>query len=156
VIRLDNKVIIGRTGPNNIQQVPNDPISITQYRENIDCSNARIATFDRRVALLTWEEEEVEDCRILSGCKSRKYIGTSFLKLDEMGKPLEQAYKSIDVFVSGDIIQVWNHICWPYVNMVWNTSKGELAKYPKEHEPRSGGDFLTVKKLSFACITDMQ
>jgi hypothetical protein len=155
VIRLDNKAMTGNKGADDAQHVPNDPISITPFRENIDCSNARIATFDRKEALLTWEEEEVEGCTILSGCKSRKYLGTSFVKLDASGKPLEQAFTSTDVFVSGDMIQVWNQICWPYVHMDWNTTREELEKYPKEHEPRSGADFLTVRKLSFACITDM-
>jgi hypothetical protein len=153
VLRLDNKVVTGKHLEDNTYQYEQTPIRITQYRENVDCSNARIATLDKDVALLTWEEEEVEDCRILSGCKYRKYTGTSFQKLDAQGNPQGKAFKSTDVFVSGDIIQIWDQICWPYVHMNWNTSWAELKKYPMEHEPRSGESFFTTRKLSFACMS---
>jgi len=153
VLRLDNKIVEGTHLENNTYKYEKSPISITSYRENVDCSNARIATIDKNVALLTWEEEEVEGCKILSGCKSRKYTGTLFQKLDVQGNPLEEAFRSTDVFVSGDVIQVWDQICWPYVHMDWNTSWAELQKYPMEHEARSGQPFFTTRKLSFACMS---
>jgi hypothetical protein len=157
VMQLDNKIVKGY----NLTNPPDDDwweygkpsIRITPSRGDVDCSNARIATFDRDTALLTWEEEEVSQCQINTGCKvPRKYTGTSFQKLDGQGNPLETAFKSTDVFVSGDIIRVSDEMCWPYVNTIWNTSWDELRKYPMEHDPRSGEPFFTTRKLSFACM----
>ncbi|KAF2682795.1 hypothetical protein K458DRAFT_488527 [Lentithecium fluviatile CBS 122367] len=159
VIRLDNKVIVGDKILGDIRRVPKDPVTITPFRQNVDCSNARIGTFNREIALLTWEEDEVEECKILSGCKSRKYTGTVFQKLDENGNKVEESLKSTDVFVSGDIIQIWDQICWPYVHMDWNTTKEELVKYPTEHTHEhddKAGPFPTVNKLSFACVVGME
>ncbi|GFN13615.1 hypothetical protein AtubIFM55763_009013 [Aspergillus tubingensis] len=108
-----------------------------------DCSNAHVATFGNSSALITWEEISDPLCEYIAmGCRGQ-FAGTYFQQVDSDGNKVGDAFKSTDVYVSGDMVTMSDgRICWPYVNMDWDLSEvvwsADSSKY--------------TKKMSFACI----
>ncbi|OJZ80522.1 hypothetical protein ASPFODRAFT_38223 [Aspergillus luchuensis CBS 106.47] len=108
-----------------------------------DCSNAHVATFGNSSALITWEEISDPLCEYIAmGCRGQ-FAGTYFQEVDSDGNKVGDAFKSTDVYVSGDMVTMSDgRICWPYVNMDWDLSEvvwsADSSKY--------------TKKMSFACI----
>ncbi|PWY71205.1 hypothetical protein BO83DRAFT_50299 [Aspergillus eucalypticola CBS 122712] len=108
-----------------------------------DCSNAHVATFGNSSALITWEEISDPICEYIAmGCRGQ-FAGTYFQQVDSEGNKVGDAFKSTDVYVSGDMVTMSDgRICWPYVNMDWDLSEvvwsADSSKY--------------TKKMSFACI----
>ncbi|KAF1954754.1 hypothetical protein CC80DRAFT_566720 [Byssothecium circinans] len=132
---------------------PND---ITPSKSDIDCFNAHVASFNDRKALITWEESKVSGCDAF-GCKST-YAGTNFQMVDSSAAKQGDAFTSEDVFVSGDIVKVGSKLCWPYVNMKWDSSKEATEKYgpfpedPWHKIPETPA--IAASKMSFAFLAE--
>ncbi|KKY20222.1 hypothetical protein UCRPC4_g04211 [Phaeomoniella chlamydospora] len=107
-----------------------------------DHSNVHVATFDSANALVTWEEIADPTCELAAfGC-SGTFSGAKYQLVDNNGNTAGDAISSMDTFVAGDIVNIGNKLCWPYVNMTWDLSL-----------PVGGGlPTTTVSKMSFACI----
>ncbi|KAL9625727.1 MAG: hypothetical protein Q9160_000047 [Pyrenula sp. 1 TL-2023] len=108
----------------------------------IDRSNVHVATFDSSTALVTWEEIASPSCTdVAMGC-SGTFTGAYYQAVDSSGKTLGDPISSNDVYVSGDIVNIGDKLCWPYVNTAWDLSK------PSGY----GSQGTTTTKMSFACI----
>lgn len=111
---------------------------------SIDRSNVHVATFDSSNALVTWEEIASPTCKdIAMGC-SGTFTGAYYQAVDSTGKKLGDPISSNDVYVSGDIVNIGEKLCWPYVNTAWDLSKA--VGY--------GSKGTTATKMSFACISN--
>ena len=106
-----------------------------------DCSNAHVATFDKKSALVTWEEIAEPTCDFIAmGCKGA-YTG-SYFQLVTDGKKVGEPVKATDVYVAGDMVTMPDgRICWPYVDMKW-TLDGPVQ------------NAASVKAMSFACMSN--
>ncbi|KAF2117926.1 hypothetical protein BDV96DRAFT_464899, partial [Lophiotrema nucula] len=104
-----------------------------------DCSNAHVAAFDSKNALVSWEEIAQSQCDFIAmGCKGA-YTG-SYFQLVDGGEKVGEPVKATDVFVAGDMVTMSDgRICWPYVDMDWKLD-GPITN------PAS------VTKMSFACM----
>ena len=130
-----------------VGQGPND---VTQHDDKIDRVNARIAAIDDSRALLTWEENDISTCGSDFngyGCGKSNYTGTKFQIVNASGSNQGSVFSSTDVFVSGDIAKVGSNLCWPYVNMKWNSGTDDSWAFGGTDKAAAS----TVKKLSFAC-----
>ncbi|KAH8194524.1 hypothetical protein TruAng_011304 [Truncatella angustata] len=108
-----------------------------------DCSNAHVAAFDSKSALVTWEEIENPDCQFIAmGCKGT-FTGSRFQLVTDgakVGEPLVET----DTYVAGDMVTLSDgRICWPYVSMTWDLS--EAVAY--------GGSSASTTSMSFACAS---
>lgn len=110
-----------------------------------DHSNVRVAAFDADSALLTWEQIDNPTCDefIAMGCKGA-FSGTYFQQIDKNGKAVGTALNSSDIYVAGDLVNIGDRICWPYVSMEWDLAD-TVGGY-------GGQSTDTTKKISFACI----
>lgn len=111
-----------------------------------DCSNAHVATFDSKNALVTWEQIDEPQCNnIAMGCQGE--FSGSYFQLVNNGEKVGDAFKSMDTYVAGDMVTMTDgRICWPYVNMTWRLDEAAGAY--------GGLSTESVKKMSFACITN--
>ncbi|QDS69796.1 hypothetical protein FKW77_010407 [Venturia effusa] len=108
-----------------------------------DMSNARIATFDKSSALVSWEEASSPNCDsfIAMGCYGT-YAGTSFQVVDSTGAKSGAVLTTKDVQVAGDMVTMSDgRICWPYVSMTWSLAQMATTS-------------ATTKAISFACISN--
>ncbi|PYI07030.1 hypothetical protein BO78DRAFT_386444 [Aspergillus sclerotiicarbonarius CBS 121057] len=109
-----------------------------------DCSNAHAATFGNSSALITWEEISDPTCDYIAmGCRGQ-FAGTYFQQVDGEGNKVGDAFKSTDIYVSGDMVTMSDgRICWPYVSMEWDLSQAVYGDDSSEY----------TKKMSFACMS---
>ncbi|KAE9965563.1 hypothetical protein EG328_009570 [Venturia inaequalis] len=108
-----------------------------------DMSNARIATFDKSSALVSWEEASSPNCDsfVAMGCYGT-YAGTSFQVVDSTGAKSGTVLTTKDVQVAGDMVTMSDgRICWPYVSMSWSLAQMATTS-------------ATTKAISFACISN--
>ncbi|KAL9106949.1 MAG: hypothetical protein Q9227_008072 [Pyrenula ochraceoflavens] len=135
------------SGPQAISTVGaasgDDQLNWLTTGEVVDHSNIHAATFSSSspAALITWEEIAQPTCKdIAMGC-SGTFTGAYYQAVDSDGTKLGDPVSSQDVYVAGDIVNIGDKLCWPYVNMDWDLSK------PVQE---TGS---TVTKMSFACIS---
>ena len=108
-----------------------------------DRSNVHAATFSSTNALVTWEEISSPRCTdIAFGC-SGTFSGSYFQLVDSTGKKVGEPVSSTDTYVAGDIVNIGNKLCWPYVNAAWSLSSA--VGY--------GSSGPSASKISFACIS---
>ncbi|KAF2127376.1 hypothetical protein P153DRAFT_295688, partial [Dothidotthia symphoricarpi CBS 119687] len=103
-----------------------------------DCSNAHVAAFDGKNALVTWEEIAAPTCEFIAmGCKGT-FTG-AYYQLVNNGVKVGAPIKSMDTYVAGDMVTMADgRICWPYVDMAWKLDGPVTA--------------ANVKAISFACM----
>ncbi|KAF2877215.1 hypothetical protein BDV95DRAFT_601630 [Massariosphaeria phaeospora] len=130
------------------------PMDVTLAKADTDCFNAHVAAFGDAGALVTWEEATVKG-------EASAYTGTRFQVVDAAGKAQGAPFVSEDVFVAGDIRKVGEKLCWPYVQMKWDSDKKATAAYgpygsdtwdPFGTAKLADTPATTVKKMSFACV----
>jgi hypothetical protein len=140
---------------NSKDTLDNAPKDVRQFATDTDCFNTHVAAFNETSALVTWEESTVFNCDS-NGCQSNTYTGTRFQMVDSSGNSIGEPLVSKDVFVSGDIAKVGSKLCWPYVNMTWDSNKnasdayGPSGAWADMWDPNT--PIRTLKKVSFACI----
>jgi len=114
--------------------------------EGPDRSNVHVAAFNSKHALVSWEEIEAPQCEFIAmGCGGT-FTGTYYQLVDNEGKTVGDAVKSMDTYVAGDMVSMGDgRICWPYVEMEWSLNK-----------PSGFGGVEGQKNaeaISFACMT---
>ena len=111
---------------------------------SIDRSNVHVATFDGSSAMVTWEEIASPTCKdIAMGC-SGKFTGSYFQAVDSTGAKKGDPVSSQNIYVAGDIVNIGDKLCWPYVNMAWDLSQ------PVGY----GSTGTTVTKMSIGCMSN--
>ncbi|KAL4877850.1 hypothetical protein BJY04DRAFT_121377 [Aspergillus karnatakaensis] len=112
---------------------------------NNDHTNVHAAAFGSDSALLTWEEisEPVCDEFIAMGCRGT-FTGTYFQQVDSAGAAVGASINATDVYVAGDIVNIGNKLCWPYVSMEWDLSQAINSW--------GGSSGESATKISFACV----
>lgn len=141
----DKNTLVGKQATSEVGAQDGDS-QITWVTEGgADHSNVRVAAFGTDNALLTWEQIDNPTCDefIAMGCKGA-FSGTYFQQIDKNGKAVGTALNSSDIYVAGDLVNIGDRICWPYVSMEWDLTD-TVGGY-------GGQSTDTTKKISFACI----
>lgn len=144
----DKNTLVGKQATSEVGAQDGDS-QITWVTEGgADHSNVRVAAFGTDNALLTWEQIDNPTCDefIAMGCKGA-FSGTYFQQIDKNGKAVGTALNSSDIYVAGDLVNIKDRICWPYVSMEW-----DLTDTVGGYGGQSGQSTDTTKKISFACI----
>lgn len=108
-----------------------------------DMSNAHVATFDSKTALVTWEEIADPFCEYIAfGCQGT-FTGANYQLVSSDGTLVGEPLVTKDVTVSGDLVTMTDgRICWPYVSQEWDLN-GVVGW---------GFTSTNVTKMSFACL----
>ncbi|KAL4919671.1 hypothetical protein BDW62DRAFT_199684 [Aspergillus aurantiobrunneus] len=141
----DKKTLVGEQATSEVGAQDGDG-QVTWITEGTaDHSNVHAAAFGSENALLTWEEiaDPVCDEFVAMGCRGA-FSGTYFQQVDKQGAPVGAAINSSDVYVAGDMVNVGDRICWPYVSMQWDLS-GTVNAW-------GGSTADSTTKISFACV----
>lgn len=141
----DKNTLVGKQATSEIGAENGDSQINWITKGDADCSNVHAAAFGTDNAILTWEEIANPTCDefVAMGCKGQ-YSGTYFQQVDKTGATVGAAINSSDIYVAGDMINIGDRICWPYVSMEWDLS-GTVNSW-------GGSSTETTKKMSFACI----
>ncbi|KAL4789827.1 hypothetical protein BDV19DRAFT_14139 [Aspergillus venezuelensis] len=141
----DKNTLVGQEATSEVGATSGDS-QITWITEgDADHSNVHAAAFGTENVLLAWEQIDEPTCDefIAMGCKGA-YSGTYFQQLDSSGATVGTALNSSDIYVAGDMVNIGERICWPYVSMEWDL-EGTVNSY-------GGSTDSTTTKISFACI----
>lgn len=122
-----------------------------------DHFNTHIQAFDEKTLLSTYEEITSPQCVKAAGCLGT-WAGTYFAQVDGTTAQVDgEAFKSTEVFVGGDLVLLPNGICFPYVNMKWDTSTkvdGSGGTGDQGVMMGNGQQAANTQKLSFACVAN--
>ncbi|MBW0482195.1 hypothetical protein O181_021910 [Austropuccinia psidii MF-1] len=95
------------------------------YSSQVDAENVRVATFNSKLALVTWDNLTKPKCQPLPMSCNGTYSGTTYQLVNVQGsKSGTSLIKQIPV--GGDMVTLTEgKICWPYVPTTWdyNTPK---------------------------------
>ncbi|KAL4939312.1 hypothetical protein BDV06DRAFT_38228 [Aspergillus oleicola] len=141
----DKNTLVGQQATSEIGASSGDSQINWVTEGSADHSNVHAAAFGTENVLLTWEQIDDPTCDefIAMGCKGA-YSGTYFQQVDSTGVAVGAAINSSDIYVAGDMVNVGERICWPYVAMEWDL-EGTVNSY-------GGTSESTTEKISFACI----
>ncbi|KAL4947016.1 hypothetical protein BDW69DRAFT_204853 [Aspergillus filifer] len=141
----DKNTLVGQQATSEVGATSGDSQINWVTEGEADHSNVHAAAFGTENVLLTWEQIDDPTCDefIAMGCKGA-YSGTYFQQVDSSGAVVGSALNSSDVYVAGDMVNIGERICWPYVSMEWDL-EGTVNSY-------GGSSDSTTSKISFACI----
>ncbi|KAL4926749.1 uncharacterized protein BDV17DRAFT_150696 [Aspergillus undulatus] len=142
----DKNTLVGDQATSEVGAADGDSQINWVTEGSADHSNVHAAAFGTENVLLTWEQIDNPTCDefIAMGCKGA-FSGTYFQQVDSSGATVGSALNSSDVYVAGDMVNIGDRICWPYVSMVWDL-EGTVNSWGGESTDS------TTKKISFACI----
>lgn len=104
-----------------------------------DHQNVHVAAFNEQYALVTYETLTNPDCQPVPLSCTGTFAGTYMQLVDNTGAVLGSPVMAKDAYVAGDMVNVGDKICWPYVSMDWDLS-----------QPKSNGTYTS--QMSFACM----
>ncbi|KAH7156446.1 hypothetical protein EDB81DRAFT_391485 [Dactylonectria macrodidyma] len=137
----DKKTLVGEQATSVVGSEDGDSQVNWITEGSNDCSNAHVAAFDSKNALVSWEEISNPICDFdAMGCRGT-FAGTKFQLVDSTGATSGSAITSDDTYVAGDMVTMSDgRICWPYVSMEWSLSGATTGS--------------AVTKMSFACMSN--
>lgn len=104
-----------------------------------DHQNVHVAAFNDQYALVTYEKLTNPDCQPVPLSCTGTFAGTYMQLVDNTGAVLGSPVVAKDAYVAGDMVNVGNKICWPYVSTDWDLSQA-----------KSNG--TRTNQMSFACM----
>ncbi|KAF8533400.1 hypothetical protein BDD12DRAFT_899234 [Trichophaea hybrida] len=107
--------------------------------DSVDHQNIHVAAFNDNYALVTYEILDSPDCQPVPLSCTGTFSGTGMQLVDKTGKLIGSPVVAADAYVAGDMVNVGDKLCWPYVQMTWDLS-----------QPKSNGTY--TNKISFACM----
>lgn len=144
-IMSDKQTLVGDQAISTVGAAVGDAqLNLVTDSSTIDHINVHAATFDGSNALVSWEQIDSPTCELAAfGC-SGTFSGSYFQLVDSTGAKVGEPISSNDIYVAGDIVNIGDKLCFPYVSMTWDLTTA-IA------DEASGA---TYSKMSFGCVAN--